>query len=288
MNLWRAWRGWDGIVLALLVLGAVLSARAAWADMFSVGWHDPEQSHVLLAIPVALWLAFVRRARLTAAPPAWSLWGPAVMLVGWGAGELGLSQSMDVLWHASAVLLVIGALLTVTGPALLLRFAAPLVALAALLPIPGGIRQEIAQPLQQVSAACAAYVLDAVGVPVLRTGNALVVNGQMVVVAEACNGMRMVAALGLVSYAFAFWIPARWPVRAGILALSPVLAVVVNILRLMPTVLFYGYADPGLADLFHSVSGWLMMVLALGVLWSMMQLLKWMELPVVSYGGMRD
>ena len=62
----------------------------------------------------------------------------------------------------------------------------------------------------------------------------------------------------------------------------------VNILRLMPTVLFYGYVSKNTAQTFHDLSGWFMMVVALGVLWSIMRLMRWMELPVLNYGAMRE
>lgn len=288
MNPFRAWRTTDAILLVGLALIAIVAAWPAWADIFSIGWSDQEQSHVLLALPVALWLVWIRRARLINTRPAWSLAGPAVILGAWLLGDYGLETSRDLFWHLSALLLVIGAALTVVGPRVLWRFAVPAVALLALMPIPASIRMQIAQPLQEISAVCAKYLLEIAGVPVTRSGNMLVLNGHPVVIAEACNGMRMVAALGVVAYTFAFSIPAKPAVRALLLALSPLLAVIVNIIRLMPTVLFYGYASDGFAQLFHDVSGWLMMLVALGVLWSFMRLLKWMELPVLNYGALRD
>ena len=288
MNPFRSWRTTDAMLIAALALAAIVAAWPAWSHIFSIGWKDPEQSHVLLAIPVALWLIWIRRARFVSTRPAWSLAGPLVIAGAWALGDLGLATSRDLFWHLSALLLVIGAVLTIAGPRVMLRFAVPLVALLALMPIPASIRLEIAQPLQEVSAVCAQYLLEIVGVPLTRSGNMLVLNGHPVVIAEACNGMRMVAALGVVAYTFAFSIPAKPAVRVLLLALSPLLAVIVNIIRLIPTVLFYGYSSASFAKLFHDLSGWLMMLLALGVLWSFMRLLKWMELPVLSYGALRD
>lgn len=274
--------------MGLLVVAALASGWSAWADILEVGKNDPEQSHVLLAIPIALWLAWARRDRLRISSPSWSLLGSVLIAGAWYLGHVGLSRSLDVLWHLSAVLLVIGALLTIAGPVLVVRFAVPLVALLALVPIPGLIRQEIATPLQEISARCTQFLLDTVGIPVMRSGNVLELNGVPVAVAEACNGMRMVAALGLVTYLFVFVIPAKPLARAALLALSPVLAVVVNIVRLVPTVLFYGYSSKHTAELFHDLSGWLMLVLAFGILWTFIRLLRWLEFPVLTYGALRD
>ena len=67
-------------------------------------------------------------------------------------------------------------------------------------------------------------MLGVLGVDAVRTGNALTVNGVPIAVAEACNGLRMAFALILVSYAFAYSVPIREPVRILIVAMSPVTA----------------------------------------------------------------
>ncbi len=288
MLLIRNWRTIDCVALAVLITAAIAASFNAWADIFSQGLNDPEQSHVLLALPVAAWLAWLRRGRIIRLKPTASVYGPLVILAAWGIGEIGLRHSRDVLWHFSALLLLLGCVLSVAGYKPVMKLAVPAVALLFLLPIPAIIRLEIARPLQNVSAQCSQYLLDLFGVPVVRTGNALIINGHNVVIAEACNGMRMVAALFVVTYTFAFSIPARPMVRALLLASSPLLAVVVNILRLMPTVMFYGYASESTATAFHDLSGWFMMVVALLVLWSIMRFLRWMELPVLNYGAMRE
>lgn len=284
----RNWRTTDLSALGVLIALAVAASWSAWVDIFSQGLTDPEQSHVLLAIPVAIWLGWLRRGRLIRCKPKPSLLGPVVIALAWVLGELGLRHSLDLFWHGSALLLIFGCVLTVGGHKPIVKLAVPATALLFLMPIPADIRLEIALPLQEVSARCSQYLLELFGVPVVRTGNSLIINGQNVVIAEACNGMRMVAALFVVTYTFAFSIPARPTIRALLLASSPLLAVVVNILRLMPTVMFYGYASQDTAKTFHDLSGWFMMVIALGVLWAFMRLLRWMELPVLSYGAMRE
>lgn len=288
MVLIRGWRTVDLLALIGLVCVAVAASWNAWTDMFNQGLTDPEQSHVLLALPVAAWLAWLRRGRLIRCRPSASLLGPVVILAAWGIGEIGLRTSRDLLWHFSALLLLLGCVLSVGGWKPIVKLIVPATALLFLLPVPAEIRLRIAQPLQEVSAQCSQYLLDLFGVPVVRSGNALIINGHNVVIAEACNGMRMVAALFVVTYTFAFSIPARPMVRTLLLASSPLLAVVVNILRLMPTVMFYGYASEDTAKTFHDLSGWFMMVVALVVLWAIMRLLRWMELPVLNYGALRE
>lgn len=288
MSFMRNWKSFDLIALGILLCAAIGASWKAWADIFSVGRFDAEQSHVLLAIPVAIWLAWLRRGRIARSTPEPSVLGPIVIVGAWLLGEYGLQNSIDLYWHLSALLLVFGAVISIAGVKPVVKMAVPAFALLALMPVPAEIRLRIAEPLQNISASSSQYLLDIAGVPVVRTGNGLVINGENVIVAEACNGMRMVAALGVVTYTFAFSIPARPLVRVLLLATSPLLAVIVNILRLMPTVLFYGYASKNTATTFHDISGWFMMVIALFVLWAIMRILRWMELPVLSYGAMRE
>ncbi|MCA9289169.1 MAG: exosortase/archaeosortase family protein, partial [Phycisphaerales bacterium] len=171
----------------------------------------------------------------------------------------------------------------ILGVRVAIAFFPSFIGLAFFLPVPGTIRQEIAVPLQEVSARAGEFALDVLGVPVERTGSALTVNGVPVMIAEACNGMRMVSALALVSFAFIFSVPMSNRIRLLILAISPLVAVLVNIIRLIPTVLFYGYADANIAGAFHDASGWLGLVLAFGVLWAFLSVLRWLEVPIAPY-----
>ena len=278
-----AWGFKDGMWFAGLAVLAVVAALPAWRDMVSTGLRNPEQSHILLALPLVLWLGWLRRGRARKHGPRRSMAGPAVALAGSIGLLLGPHLGLDLIWHLGAVLMLVGAGVSIVGVRLAAAFFPSVVGLAFFLPVPGTIRQEIAVPLQEVSARAGEFALDILGVPVERTGNALTVNGVPVMIAEACNGMRMVAALALVSFAFIFSVPMSNRIRLLILAISPLVALLVNILRLIPTVLFYGYSDANIAGAFHDASGWLGLVLAFGVLWLFLSVLRWLEVPVAPY-----
>jgi len=283
MSARRSWRFLDGLLMAGLVALAVAAAWPLWVEIFTYALNDAEQSHVLLAPAIAVWLVWVRRERLRRCRPRWTLWGPAIAAAGVGSAQFGFSQGHLALEHLGAVLMVAGAIVTVCGVQTARSFLPALVALLFLIPIPGMIRHQIAGPLQNMTAVITEAGLDLFGFPVAREGNVLLVNGREVAVAEACNGMRMVSALVLVSYAFVFSTPMRQGVRAVILAGSPVIALVCNVIRLVPVVLFYGYASDQTADFVHDASGWAVLVIALGILWCFLQLLRWIEVPVTPY-----
>jgi len=274
---------WDPVSIAALIAMAFIGIAAtwrAWADIIAIAIVDEESSQVLLAPIVAAWMVWARRTRLRWLQPSAGVTGPIIC----GAGALlhwfGLDQGLQALWHGGAVLVVIGCVLSVTGPRPLFRFFPAFLALAFLVPVPGSMRQSIAIPLQTATASVTQTVFEVMGIAVERSGNLLTINGVDVAVAEACNGMRMVFALFLVSYAFAFSMPLRNATRIVIIAASPLAAIICNVLRLLPTILAYGYGSHDFAQMLHDASGWLMLPLAFAMLLAIIRVLRWALLPV--------
>ena len=279
----RRWTPLTFGLLGAMTLLAILAGWQVWADIFGRGLTRDEDSHVLLAVPVAIWLVWQRRRRLRTWRPAPSFVGPMIVAAGVAFEFVGFAQAFDIFRHFGAILLVVGAIVTVIGTGPIRDMKPALIALLFVMPVPGRFRQMIAIPLQEISAKVTEYGLGIFGMPIARTGNLLIINGHEVAIAEACNGMRMVSALALIAFTFAFSVPMRNSLRVLILALSPAIALLVNIIRLVPTTLMYGYADTETADLFHDLSGWAVLLVALGILWGFLGLLRWLEVPITPY-----
>ncbi len=277
---WTVWHLVGAIVMGLIGLWAT---RAAWADIYFIASVDEEASHIFLVPVVAAWMIWVRRSRLRYCPPAGTFVGPPLVAAGWLMSVYGYNHAMQALWHAGAVTVVLGCVFSVLGKNILFRFIPAIAVLAFLVPVPGTIRQGIAWPLQTATAQVTHALLETLGVPIELNGNTLMINGQSVAVAEACNGMRMVFALVMVSYAFAFSMPLRNSVRAVVLLASPLAAMVCNIIRLIPTVWFYGYASKGFATKFHDISGWIMLPVAFFMLLGIIRALRWALVPVARF-----
>lgn len=274
------WRWWHIVLTALVMAVAVMACGDAWADIRFIAERDEEQSHIFLAPIIAIWMAWVRRARLRGLSPRGSAGALLLVLVGAAASHLGYLYSVDVAWHGGAVMVMVASVIAITGRHLFFAFLPAFAVLAFLIPVPGAIRQAIALPLQNWTAVVTQAVLETIGVEVERTGNVLIVNNQQIAVAEACNGLRMVWALILVTYAFAFSIPLRPLTRAILLGLSPIVALLCNIIRLVPTAALYGYANREIANDFHDLSGWIMLPLAFLGLLVGIRLLRWALVPV--------
>ncbi len=276
---WSRIRIGVGVGLALLAIAAGLRA---WLDIGFIAWRDEEASQVWLTLPIFVWLAWSRKDALAKIRPSYSMIGPALIAVGWGVSLYGFFNLKQALWHGGAVLCVIGAFATVAGTKLVWRMLPVLAVLVFLVPVPAMIRQRIAIPMQTWTASTSEFAFQLLALPVTRSGNVLTYNGQDVAVAEACNGMRMVFALLLVTYAFVFATPLRPGVRVLILILSPLAAIGCNVLRLVPTVYLYGQSPDKWGPTFHDLSGWAMLALAFGLLMGTVRLLQWAEVPVMQ------
>jgi exosortase/archaeosortase family protein len=95
--------------------------------------------------------------------------------------------------------------------------------------------------------------------------------------------MRMTFALVLVSFAFALTTPLYGYVRVLVVLLSPLSAVVANVIRLVPTVWVYGNFEATVAETFHDISGWLMLFAAFLTLLGLIRLLRWLAVPVAPF-----
>jgi exosortase len=277
--------GWSSVRLGIMVglsLLAMLASYRAWVDIFYIAWKDEEASQVWLVPLVVAWLVWARWEAVKRTRPTYTWYGPAVAVAGIFLHILGFSTNTQVFWHGGAVLMLAGAWVTVMGPALCWRLLPALLVLVFLVPVPGTIRLEMAMPLQNFTARASQFLFEVMGLDVRRSGNQLIYNGQTALIAEACNGMRMMFALILVAYAFVFGMPLRTSVRVVLLVLSPVAAVLCNILRVVPTVVIHGHYPDTFGKTFHDLAGWGMLVLSFLMLAGFIRLLRWAEVPVMQ------
>ncbi len=316
-NGWGAWHLWGALIM---VAAGFAVTYQAWADIAINAWSDEEDHHVFLVPLVAAWLVWVRRERFRFCEPRGTEIGPLILIVGaivsligyYGAGRLfdqiGISFLGDAvgavigkgpkesLFHGGAVIVVVGCLISVVGRDVLLRFLPAFVVLVFLIPVPKSLRLELAIPLQGFQAQITEFVFTVAGSEINRQGNSLLINGQPVAIAEACNGLRMVFALFLVSYAFAYGMPLKNWVRVVVVAMSPVSAMVCNVIRMIPTVWMFGRADEPFfgmsgdqaAHVFHDYAGWPMLIIAFLILLGIMKALKWAQVSISPYTLARD
>lgn len=263
----------DVLTASTLALAAAAILLPAWRDIFRLGLRDEELSYVLLAPVMIACLAWVRRGLLAKCRARGGWLGLIILAFGWAIYSYGYLAD-PVLWRAGAVVIAIGAFVSAAGSDVLFKFAPVFAACIFLVPVSPDGRYHVAVPLQTATARATQTICDLLGLYVDRSGNMLTINGVDVTVAEACNGMRMVFTLFMVCYVVAFTIRLRPILRMLLLIFSPLIAIVANVMRLVPTVWMFGNTTPHKAERFHDVSGWVMTIVAFALLLSIFSMVQ--------------
>lgn len=264
-------RGLDGrrIVVACL-LGALLLWTYAPALTAMVGrWSDdPKYSHGYLVPLFAAFLLWHRRTRAPSSAQGGSAWGLLGIL---GACVLSLAAAyLYYGWLDSLGFLVaLAAVCLLFGGRTALGWAWPSIAfLVFMLPLPYALEVGLARPLQRVAAISSTYVLQTLGLPAARNGNTILLDSWQIGVAEACSGLGMLITFGAFATAFALLLRRGWGDRVVILMSAMPIAIVANVARIVTAGVLFRFAGRYWADdFFHKKAGWLMMPLALALLW---------------------
>lgn len=228
-------------------------------------WHDPEAGHGLLLAPLALWLAWksgVKRASRPAIGLGIMVLLTAVLLryVSGLAAEIFTTR-------ISALLALVGLVTYAFGWRQVLAWWLPFTLLALSIPLPSLITTTLALPLQLRASAMGAALLELRHVPVLLQGNVILLPGHRLFVTEACSGLRsLTALLSLGVLIGGLWL--RFPLSRILLILLAIpVAIVINAIRVFLTGFLVYFVSAEMGEGFmHLTEGWLLFVVAFGLL----------------------
>lgn len=266
---------------------ATVVAVLGWAyapnlrNLVAVWNRDPNYSHGFLVLPVALVIAW-RRWVEAAPPPLASSWWGWLGLAGTLIGR-ALLYERGFEWTETATLLPVIACLTlaVGGWPLVARVWPAIGFLVFLLPLPHGINGLLAQPLQRLATVGSGVLLKLTGLWVVAEGNVILVAGDRLEVAAACNGLSMLMCLAATVAAMTVLVATDpWKQVVLFLSIIPV-ALLSNILRISATAWCYYLFGASVGGHFaHAAAGWLMMPVALVLVGLELLLLSWLIVRV--------
>jgi exosortase D (VPLPA-CTERM-specific) len=227
---------------------------------------DPDMSHGFFVLPVVAYVGWRRRAEL--AEVAWdpNPWGLA--LAGWGAAQmlLGTLGAQVFIARTSILISMVGAVLLVAGTRALKILAYPLLLMLFLFPIPAIVYAHVTLPLQIFASATAETVLSAIGIPVFRDGNILELAHERLSVVEACSGIRSLLSLSFLSLVYAYFFDRRVAMRWILLGATIPIAIVANAARVTFAGILSEYRTDLAHGVFHLLEGWVLFVVALGLI----------------------
>ncbi len=237
---------------------------------------DDNYSHGFLIVPLAAYFVWERRHRLARLPIQPSAIG--LVAVGFGLAMLlaGLLGAELFLTRASMIPVIGGAVLFVLGWRMLWALVFPLAFLLLMIPIPAIIFNQIAFPLQLLASQVGESTLYALGIPVLREGNLIILANTTLEVAEACSGIRSLISLLTLGIVFGYFTDPRPPVRTAIALSTIPIAIVANAARVAGTgVAAHYYGAEAAQGFFHTFSGWLVFVVAFLMVFAVTRIVLW-------------
>jgi exosortase D (VPLPA-CTERM-specific) len=281
----RAW-----LFAAVTLPAALAFSYREVIERLVVQWKTSEDySHGFLILPVALYLVWMKRARLRETPFGSDWRGLSLVLASVGiyvVGELGAELFTT---RVSLLFLVIGLVWFLCGWRVVKVLKFPLGFLFLMLPLPGFVHNQVTFPLQLLSSKWSVSLLQGLGVSVYREGNIIDISGMRLQVVEACNGLRYILPLLTLVILIAF-LGHRAVWKRAILILSAVpLAILGNILRIAGTAVVSEQWGREMAEGFlHDFSGWLVFMTSLGLFLIVSALLKRFPDPPPREGRMQE
>lgn len=276
----RTITGWVRSSPPRLGIVAALGAAFLWAywptltEIVHKWVRDPQYSHGYLVPAFALYLLWWRREELKDGPADGNGWGALLLAAGFALRLTGTYLYFSWLEAVSLLPLLAGTALLLGGWRAL-RWSWPAVGfLVFMVPLPYSLETGMAYPLQRIATLTATYTLQTLGLPALAEGNVVLVNEARIGVVEACSGLGMLMLFFAIATGVAIRVPGPLVDRLLIVASAAPVAVAANVIRITVTALLYATAGSYWADLvFHDLAGWLMMPLALGLLWLELKIL---------------
>ena len=225
----------------------------------------PDAAHGILIAPVAIWLAWRSGFVADARPARWT--GATIVVLAVVASLFGRVAGVDTIPRAALWIGVVGLIVWHSGWKQVIAWWLPLLLLGLTIPLPESIIASLTFPLQGVAAKLGAAMLSTRHIPVLLAGNVIRLPGHTLFVSEACSGLRsLTALLSMAILVGALFL--RYPIsRVLMIALSVLLAIVVNGVRIFMTGFLVFFVDPKLGEGFmHITEGYLLFLVSLSIL----------------------
>ncbi len=245
-------------------------------DLLGLWQRSDEYSCGILVPFLAVYVLWTRRDRIarSLARPS-ILWG-LLAFAGVQAFRLyGLFYNYRTAERLSVVLSVGALVLLLFGWQVLRRVFTVLLFLFLMLPWPTQLQSSISQPLQRWATTSAVFSLEVLGYGVVQHGNVIDIEGTVVEVAWACNGLRMVTAFFVITGLVVLLVKQAGWEKLIILVSSLPVALLCNTVRLTITsIAFTMLKGERWEQIFHDFGGYAMMPLALAAVVAEMWLLK--------------
>jgi exosortase len=275
------------ISLRTLGLTALLGGSVAWAywpilgEMSGKWFNNPQYSHAYLVPLFSLFLLWQKRNDSALAGSQVSWWGLIPIALAIALRIVGVVINFAWLEAFSLLLLLAGIAFLLGGRSGLRISWLAIAFLVFMIPLPYRVETGLSHPLQRGATLVSTYALQTLGFPAFSEGNVILVNDSRLGVVTACNGLGMLLLFFALATGFALVVHRPWLDRVVIVLSAAPIAILANVIRIIVTAVLYEKVGQEWGDfVYHDLAGWLMMPLALGMLWLVMTILTWVLIEI--------
>lgn len=231
-------------------------------------WQEEGNSYGFLVLPLALYVAWVRRYSVAAEPACPECRGLLITATACLLYLVGRLAVETFLMRISLVVLFTGLIWTFWGRHRLRVLAFPLVLLASMVPLPTVVYYQATAPLQLYASTLATVLVRLLGRTIYQDGNIIYLPGISLGVAEACSGLHSALSLSITALLLGYVQCWKLISRIALVAIAVPIAISFNVLRIACTAVLAD-ANPDLATgFYHGFSGWIVYLAGSAVLFA--------------------
>ncbi|NCA11774.1 exosortase/archaeosortase family protein [bacterium] len=258
---------------AIALLTALL-IYSYWPGLLNAqsSWNNPQYSHGWIVPLFTLGLLFWWRQPLEPVTLGARVAGVLLLAASLGLRLAAARYRIVTIDMYTFVPAVAGVFLLGGGWSMFRWAWAPIGFLIFMYPLPDEATRYLLGPLQTLATMVSTYALQTLGFDAYREGNKIIVGSMQLGVVDACSGLRMLTIFTALAVALVMLGERPWYDNLVILASAIPIALIVNSIRITITGVLFQVANSEVAEMvFHDLAGWVMMPMALGMLF----LLQW-------------
>lgn len=241
------------------IVGVAVMAVPTLASVAQQSWSTEVGAHGPIVAASGAWLLFHTWRTTGIRVQSETRWLPLLLtaLPIWIIYAFGRAFDFLALEALSLWCIFVCVVYRVVGLPALRRLAFPLLYLAFLIPLPGGLVRQVTEPLKMLVSWAAAGLVEHAGYPVSREGVSIAVSQYQFLVEDACSGLNSLTGLVAISLFYIYVLHRSSPLYAvGLLAIVIPVAVAVNIARVLALILMtYYYGDEAAQGFMHATTG---------------------------------
>lgn len=263
--------------MLLALLATTLFAFLPAVRLLLAKWSaSDDYEHAIFVVPILLYI-FWKDRRPLVQNNTFSTFGLIFFVTALISYLFSLKLQIPSFIFASMIATLISGIFYIGGSQSLKAYTIPILLLIMLIPIPGQLLSMLTGTLQLKISEIGETIIRTFGIPMLREGNVLNIQGMSFQVVEACSGIRSLISLTTLSLLLGYFSLRRFTSRTLLFIISIPIALLINLIRVVTLVLaFYYYKIDLSTGTPHTIIGLILFIFGFALLFTSQRVIeKW-------------